>query len=59
MFDEKKGFDDLLVTISRRKIFRKKGFIYKFYKDWYNLIKRHLTLHNGIVVELGSGAEFI
>jgi len=51
--------DNSLVTISRRKIFRKKGFIYKVYDDWYNLIKGHLPLDNGIVIEMGSGAGFI
>ena len=53
------NLDDSLVTVSRRKIFRKKGFIYKVYDNWYNLVKKHLPLQNGIVVELGSGAGFI
>ena len=53
------NLDDPSVTISRRKIIRKKGFIYKIYGDWYNLVRRHLPSHNGIVVELGSGAGFI
>ena len=53
------NLDDPSVTISRRKIVRKKGFINKIYEDWYNLVKRHLPLHKGIVVELGSGAGFI
>jgi len=53
------NLDDSLVTVLRRKIFRKKGFIYKVYIDWYNLIKNHLPLHNEIVIEMGSGAGFI
>jgi len=53
------NLDDPSVTISRRKMVRKKGFINKIYEDWYNLVKKHLPLQNGIVVELGSGAGFI
>lgn len=53
------NLDDPTVTISRREVVRKKGFIHKIYEDWYNLIKSHLPSNNGIVVELGSGAGFI
>ena len=53
------NLDDPSVTISRRKIVRKKRFIYKIYEEWYNLVKRHLPLQNEIIVELGSGAGFI
>ena len=53
------NLDDPSVTISRKEIVRKKGFIHKIYEDWYNLIKIHLPLNSKIVLELGSGAGFI
>ena len=53
------NLDDPSVTISRKEIVRKKGFIHKIYDDWYSCIKFHIPLNSKIVLELGSGAGFI
>ncbi|MDO9546777.1 MAG: methyltransferase domain-containing protein [Pelolinea sp.] len=53
------NLNDPITTIIRRDVFRKNGFIYKIYQDWYKLVKENLQFQNARVVELGSGAGFI
>jgi SAM-dependent methyltransferase len=55
------NLDRPLTTINRRKVIKKKYFLFNIYKDFYKRI--NLSLHEdnrkGKVVELGSGAGFI
>jgi len=51
--------DDPQTTERRRSIIRSKPFLYRIYKEWYELIRHRLPDGEGAVVELGSGAGFM
>jgi len=46
-------------TALRKTIIRSKGFLFRIYQEWYDLIRTRLPAVDGRVVELGSGAGFI
>ena len=51
--------DDPKTTELRRRIIREKGFLRRFYVEWYESLVQELPAVDGAVLELGSGAGFL
>jgi len=53
------SLDDPATTYNRRQIIRKKKFLERIYREWYERILQSLPPSPGEVLEVGSGAGFL
>jgi len=51
--------DDPGIVNLRRKIIQNKGFLRKIYEEWFSKIIENLSKNNGMLLEIGSGADFL
>ena len=55
-----KDIDDVQTTVLHRNIIKKKHFLYKLFKEHYNIFRKNIEdIPDGLKIELGSGGGFL
>ena len=55
-----KDIDDVQTTVLHQNIIKKKHFLYKLFKEHYNIFRKNIEdIPDGLKIELGSGGGFL
>lgn len=57
--EEQMGLDDPATTNERAALLRRRGYLQRLYRHWYELLLAELPAVPGAVLELGSGGGFL